>query len=177
MWLFPNATLQESIKFGNSYWDTASHGGSPESSPVFKAFLRRPERSHKAITCKVPNPYSTKKLIWQNIFRGLRSIRITHLIYNYLVVKSVTISLWDKYPPAFQQPASLRARASLYSGATLIERLSNSSDLNPDNSLWRSAPCQWTSIWDGGDKHKKPSVNLSNSPPKVCPPTHLMVGS
>ena len=48
------------------------------------------------ITCTVPNPYSTEKLICQNISLCLWSIRITCLIYNYLLLKSVTISLREK---------------------------------------------------------------------------------
>ncbi len=61
------------------------------------------------ITCKVPNPYSTEKLIKQNIILCLWSFRITCLIYNYLLLKSVTISLWDKKMPCLPATSFLNS--------------------------------------------------------------------
>lgn len=98
------------------------------------------------ITCKVPNPYSTGKTIWQTICLCLWSIRITCLIYNYLLLKSVSSSLWNKN--ALLAGNQFPEEPVTYSCATQRERIGDIFDLNPDKSIWRSVPRHSANLWD-----------------------------
>lgn len=120
------------------------------------------------ITCTVSNPYSTEKLICQNIFLCLWSIRITCLIYNYLLLKSVTISLRDKNAlrtdSQFPEEFHTRRRGSVIS---LIQI--------PTNQFVHPATAQIYETERARHRSNKPQNTLVaaahwlHNPPRACP--------
>lgn len=100
------------------------------------------------ITWKVPDPHSTEKLILQKYLPFcLWSIRITCLICNYLLLKSVTISLWDKMP-GLPETIFFSEEPVSYSCHTPGEEPADTSDLNPSKSICRSVSIHCTNLWD-----------------------------